>query len=76
MEVVEAMEETVVTARDAYVAGNPGRHLHHWSADLAALWPKADHLVYLSILGLTRPRELYNYQGHGSEAIYDSPEKT
>ena len=71
MKVVEAIEETVVTARDAYVAGNPGRHLHHLSADLAALWPKVDHLVYLPILGLTRPRELYYYQGHGLEAIYD-----
>ena len=70
MKMVEAIEETVVTARDAYVAGNPGRHLHHLSADLAALWPKVDHLVYLPILRLTRPRELYNYQGHGLDAIY------
>lgn len=70
MKVVEVVEETVLAARDVYVMDNPTRHLHHLSADVAALWPKIDHLLYLPILGLTRPRDLYYFQGQGLEAIY------
>ena len=70
MEVVEVVEEAVLTARDEYSEDHPPKHLHHLSADVAALWPKIDHLVYLPILGLTRPRDLYYYQGDGLEAIY------
>jgi len=70
MEMVEVVEETVLAARDRYTADNPTRQLHHLSADVAALWPKIDHLLYLPILGLTRPRDLYYYQGQGLEALY------
>jgi hypothetical protein len=70
MGVVEVVEETVLEARDTYLADNPPQHLHHLSADVAALWPKIDHLLYLPILGLTRPRDLYYYQGQGLEALY------
>jgi len=35
-----------------------------------ALWPKLDHLLYLPILGLTRPRDLYYYQGKGLHVLY------
>ena len=70
MKVVEVVEETVLAARDVYVMDKPTRHLHHLSVDVAALWPKIDHLLYLPILGLTRPRDLYYYQGQGLEAIY------
>lgn len=71
MEVVEVVEEKVLEARDEYLVDHPPQHLHHLSADIAALWPKIDHLVYLPILGLDRPRGLYYYQGDGLEAIYD-----
>jgi hypothetical protein len=40
------------------------------STDIAALWPKIDHLLYQPILGLERPRSFYYYQGDGLEAIY------
>jgi hypothetical protein len=70
MEVVEAVEGTVLAARDAYVADNASPSLHHLSADVAALWPKIDHLLYLPVLGLTRPRDLYYYQGEGLAAVY------
>ena len=70
MGVVEVVEETVLEARDAYLADNPPQHLHHLSADVAALWPKLDHLLYLPLLGLERPRDLYYYQGQGLEALY------
>jgi len=70
MGVVEAVEETVLEARDAYLESNPTQHLHHLSADIAALWPKIDHLLYQPILGVERPRCFYYYQGDGLEAIY------
>jgi len=70
MGVDEVVEGTVLAERDTYLADNPTQHLHHLSADVAALWPKIDHLLYLPILGLTRPRDLYYYQGEGLEAIY------
>jgi hypothetical protein len=70
MGVVEAVEETVQAAHDAYVADNPTQALHHLSTDAAALWPKIDHLLYQPVLGLTRPRDLYYYQGEGLKALY------
>jgi hypothetical protein len=70
MEVVEAIEETVLGARDTYLESNPTRRLHHLSTDIAALWPKIDHLLYQPILGVERPRCLYYYQGDGLEAMY------
>lgn len=71
MEVVEVIEEEVLTARDEYLEDHPPGQLHHLSADIGALWPKLDHLIYLPVLELTRPRDLYYYQGDGLEAIYD-----
>ena len=70
MEVVDVVEETVLAARDAHLADHPNASLHHLSADVAALWPKIDHLLYLPVLGLTRPRDLYYYQGEGLGALY------
>ena len=70
MGLVEVVEETTLEARDSYLADNPTQHLHHLSADVTALWPKLDHLLYLPLLGLTRPRDLYYYQGQGLEALY------
>ena len=34
------------------------------------LWHKLDHLLYLPILNLTRPRDLYYYQGDGLRVLY------
>jgi hypothetical protein len=34
-------------------------------------WHKLDHLIYLPILGLVRPRALYYYQGKGLKVLYD-----
>ena len=34
------------------------------------LWYKLDHLIYLPVLHLTRPRDLYYYQGEGLEVLY------
>lgn len=70
MGIVEAVEETVLAAHETYVADNPTHPLHHLSTDAAALWPKIDHLLYQPVLGLTRPRDLYYYQGQGLEGLY------
>jgi hypothetical protein len=68
--VVGAIEETILEVRDAYLENNPTQHLHHLSTDIAALWPKIDHLLYQPVLGVERPRCFYYYQGDGLEAIY------
>ena len=68
--VTDAIERSVLGARQAYLASHSGQRLHHLSADLAALWPKLDHLLYQPILGLERPRCFYYYQGDGLEALY------
>jgi len=60
----------VQAAHETYLADNPSQPLHHLSTDVTALWPKLDHLLYQPILGLTRPRDLYYYQGEGLEALY------
>lgn len=71
MEVVGAIEETVLEVRDVYLKNNPRKRLHHLSTDIAALWPKIDHLLYQPILDVERPRCFYYYQGDGLEAIYN-----
>jgi hypothetical protein len=70
MGMVGVIEETILEARDAYLENNPTQCLHHLSTDIAALWPKIDHLLYQPILGVERPRCFYYYQGDGLEAIY------
>jgi hypothetical protein len=70
MAVTESVEEVVLTARDVYLAHEPASSLHHLTADSGALWPKLDHLLYLPLLRLTRPRDLYYYQGAGLDALY------
>jgi hypothetical protein len=68
--VIEGIEESVVTARDEYLVSHPEQRLPHLTTDLAALWPKIDHLLYQPILGLERPRCFYYYQGEGLAALY------
>jgi hypothetical protein len=70
MGVAEVVEKTVWGARDGYLESNPSQGLHHLSADIAALWPKVDHLLYQPILGLSRPRDFYYYQGDGLDILY------
>jgi hypothetical protein len=70
MGLVEIVEEEVLTARDEYLEDHLPSQLHHLAADIGALWPKLDHLLYFPIIGLTRPRDLYYYQGDGLEAIH------
>jgi hypothetical protein len=34
------------------------------------MWGKFDHLLYLPLLDLNRPRDLYYYQGQGLQSVY------
>jgi hypothetical protein len=41
-----------------------------WEKEGSTRWAKLDHLLYLPLLGLTRPRDLYYYQGQGLAVLY------
>jgi hypothetical protein len=47
---------------------SPGQWL--WEQEAETRWHKLDHLLYLPVLGLTRPRDLYYYQGQGLQVLY------
>ena len=34
------------------------------------IWHKLDHLLYLPLLSLCRPRDLYYYQGQGLKVLH------
>jgi len=70
MEVRQTLEECVTEAQVAYVEENGLRSLRHIPRDAEGLWPKVDHLLYLPVLGLTRPRDLYYDQGDGLRTLY------
>jgi hypothetical protein len=70
MGMTQVVEETVTHARRAYLGDQQSSSLHHLSADLETLWPQIDHLIYLPVLGLSRPRDLYYYQGDGLRSLY------
>ena len=66
----QAVEECVQEAQAKYEAENECAVLRHIPCEAEALWCKLDHLLYLPILGLTRPRDLYYYQGEGFRCLY------
>lgn len=66
----ETIETCVAEAQETYQEENPAVSLRHIGYETETLWPKVDHLLYLPILGLTRPRDLYYYQGHGLQVLY------
>jgi hypothetical protein len=70
MGVVEAVEETIREAETSAVAASPDASFRHIPVETETLWHKTDHLLYLPVLNLTRPRDLYYYQGKGLQALY------
>jgi len=40
------------------------------NSEMETIWHKLDHLLYLPILGMERPRSLYYYQGDGLRTLY------
>jgi len=70
MGVRETLEKCVAEAQEGYQAEHGPRSLRHIPCEAETLWSKMDHLLYLPILGLTRPRDLYYYQGDGLKSLY------
>jgi len=70
MGVRQTVEECVAEAQVAYVEENGPRSLRHIPHEAESLWSKVDHLLYLPVLGLTRPRDLYYDQGDGLRVLY------
>jgi hypothetical protein len=61
---------TLATAATEYQAAQPAAPLRLLSSEPATVWHKLDHLLYLPVLGLTRPADLYYYQGPGLQVLY------
>lgn len=70
MGVRQTLEECVAEAQQVYQAEHGPRSLRHIPCEREQLWSKVDHLLYLPLLGLTRPRDLYYYQGDGLRSLY------
>jgi len=51
-------------------ADDPAAVAQLWEKEANTRWAKLDHLLYLPVLGLTRPRDLYYYQGQGLSVLY------
>jgi hypothetical protein len=70
MEVAAEVEACLDEAREDYQQANPETSLRVIHSEPETLWHKLDHLLYLPILGLTRPRDLYYYQGQGLKVLH------
>jgi hypothetical protein len=70
MGVGEAVTASVETARQAYQAAHQGVSLRLLTSLRETIWSKFDHLLYLPVLKLERPRDLYYYQGPGLKSLY------
>lgn len=70
MGVIEVVEECVTAARQEYAEAHPEAPLRIVMSEPETVWHKLDHLLYLPILHLTRPSELYYYQGAGLQVLY------
>ena len=70
MGITETVEASVAAVRQAYKEAHPESNLRLLSSAVETIWHKLDHLLYLPILGLERPRDLYYYQGDGLGILY------
>ncbi len=66
----EIVEGRLETACREYQETGPGIPLRIAVSEPETLWHKLDHLLYLPVLGLTRPRDVYYYQGEGLKVLY------
>jgi hypothetical protein len=70
MGVTEAVETCLEMARQQHQADSPTTPLRVVVSEPETLWHKLDHLLYLPILNLVRPRDLYYDQGDGLRVLY------
>lgn len=64
------VEASIEAASQEHAQPHPDTNPPSAAVEPDTLWPKLDHLLYLPILGLTRPRDLYYYQGQGLRVLY------
>ena len=67
---VGVVEQTVAAAAAAHTSAHPEAPLRAARSEPQTLWHKLDHLLYLPILGLERPMDLYYYQEAGLKVLY------
>jgi hypothetical protein len=70
MGVVDEVQACLEEVREDYRQTNPETPLRVVHSTPETLWYKLDHLLYLPILGLTRPRDLYYYQRPGLKVLH------
>jgi hypothetical protein len=68
--VTETLENCLQQQATAQQASEPAATRQWWEQEANTGWAKVDHLLYLPVLGLTRPRDLYYYQGQGLQVMY------
>ena len=69
MGVGETQELARATARAAAQAEGPAAGLRILTSEAPTRWRQWAHLLYLPVLGLTRPADLYYYQGPGLDVL-------
>ena len=67
---MEIVESCLETASEGYQEAHPETSLRVIQSEPETNWHKLDHLLYLPIMGLTRPRDLYYYQGEGLKVLH------
>ncbi len=70
MGVVETMEQVVEEGRQAMLGKEPLPIPRLLVSEWTTIWPKLDHLLYLPVLGLERPSDLYYDQSDGLRVLY------
>lgn len=70
MGISEDVEACLEASCQEYRETNPGTSLRIVVSEPETLRHKLDHLLYLPILGLIRPRDLYYYQGQGLKVLH------
>jgi hypothetical protein len=63
--VTETLESCLQQQASVQQASELAATRQWWEQEANTGWAKVDHLLYLPVLGLTRPRDLYYYQGQG-----------
>jgi len=66
---VATVTQTVATATELARRAAPDRTWRVLRSEPATFWHGWSHLLYLPVLGLARPADLYYYQGPGLQAL-------
>jgi hypothetical protein len=70
MGLIEPIERCLSQVSQNYRTSHPTSPLRLLSSRPETIWSKFDHLLYLPLLNLERPRDLYWEQGAGLEVLY------